>query len=83
MTEYDLFKGLLSDVALYQNNKSQYLSYFYNNVPQHDHRYIKHMPLFWPSFPETHNESWLVVLPMHPPYLWFFYVDSFCLLAVS
>ena len=56
MTEHDLFKGIQSDVALYQNNKSQYLSHFFNNALQHDHRYVKHMPLPWPSFPETHNE---------------------------
>ena len=28
MTEFDLFKETLPDVALYQNNKSTYLSYF-------------------------------------------------------
>ena len=38
MTEYDLFKGILSDVTLYQNNKIQYLGYFFNNALQHDHR---------------------------------------------
>ena len=42
MTDHDLFKGIPSDAALYQNNKSQYLGYFFNNVLQHDHRYIKH-----------------------------------------
>ena len=51
MTEHDIFKGILSDVALYQNNKSQYL-YFFNNALQHDHRYVKHMPLPSPTFPE-------------------------------
>ena len=64
-------------------NKSQYLSYFINNAFQHDHRYFKHMPLPWPSFPETHNKSWLVVLLMHPCQVWFFHVDRLCLLAVS
>ena len=53
MTEYDLFKGILSDVALYQNNKSQYLTYIFDYVLQHDYRYVKHMPLRWLSFPET------------------------------
>ena len=57
MTEHDLFKGILSDVALYQNNKSQYLSYFFNNVLQHDHRYVQHMHLPWLEFPETDYES--------------------------
>ena len=69
MTEHDMFKGILPNVALYQNNKSQYLSYFFNNVLQHDHRYVKHIPLPWPSFPETRNESCLVVLLMYPPQL--------------
>ena len=42
MTEHELFKGILPDVSLYQNSKSQYLSYFFDNVLQHDHRYVKH-----------------------------------------
>ena len=59
MTEHDLFKGIPSDVALYQSNKSQYLSYFFNNVLQHDHGYVKHMPLPWPLFPKhiTNHDS--------------------------
>ena len=84
MTEHDLFKEILSDVALYQNIKSQYLSYFFNNVLQHDYCYVKHMPLPRPSFPETHNESWLVVLQsMHPPQLWFLHEDCPYLFPVS
>ena len=56
MTEHEMFKGNLPDVSLYQNNKSRYLSYFFDNVLQHDHRYVKHMPLPRPSFPEIHYE---------------------------
>ena len=44
---------------------------------------FKHIPLPRPSFPETHNKSWLVVLPIHPPQLWFFHVDRLCLLTMS
>ena len=46
-TEHDLFKEILSDVAFYQNNKSQYLSYFFNNVLENDHRDVQHMPQPW------------------------------------
>ena len=70
MSNHDPFKEILPDVALYQNNKSQYLTYFFNffnNVLQHDHRYAQHVPLPWPAFPETHYESLLVILSMHPP----------------
>ena len=82
MTEHDLFQGILSDVTLYQTNKSQYLSYFFNNVLQHDHHNVKRMPLPWPPFPKAHNKSWLVLFSMHPPQLWFFHVDRLCLLAL-
>ena len=83
MTEHDLLKAILTDLTLYQNNESQCLTNSFINVLQHDHHHVKHIPLPWPLFPETHYETWLVVLLMHAPQLWFFHVDRLCLKAVS
>ena len=85
MTEHDLFKEILSDVAYTKISRvsilviSLIMSFNMTTV------IVKHMPLPWPSFPEANNESWLVVVSsMHPPQLWFlWHEDCPYLLAVS